>query len=32
MGLEPYQFGPTKRIMKNHRKGAVDSEGKHLSD
>ena len=23
MGLEPYQFQPTKKITKNHRKDAV---------
>ena len=23
MRLEPYQFEPTKKFMKNHRKGAV---------
>ena len=23
MGLEPYQFEPTKKIMKNHKKGAI---------
>ena len=22
MGIEPYQFEPTKKIMKNHRKGS----------
>ena len=28
MGLEPYQFEPTKKIMKNHSKGAARHRSK----
>ena len=32
LGLEPYQFEPTKKLWNITGREQLDSEGKHLSD